>query len=352
MPKGEIMKRSKEEHFSIFLLSSLSLGLTSLLVTLSMVIGGVHYEQKEAKEEYSDDLNQYSSYDDLDEDEKEKIKKLEYELSILLNEKEYELDFNAFYEDYYVLSAITENENLNDLEKEEAYKLYKIIKDNPYLNKQEVYARLKTVKVDRKENSLKEETKKILTKDKAYVVASYRVNLNQILFYDYPNISNPTIRHELIHILFPCTNLPRCFAEGFAELLNVEYFNEEESLEENKVYYQEIAYVKLLCELLGSDKVLQIASMNDKDMLEEALMECFHDEKAVKRWMDVDKISEDHIFEYLSDLETILDKKKEKDEKQLKIFDLYYQLLFGKENDTKEKYFNIETKKEKVKTLN
>ena len=40
------MKKSKEERFSMFLISALSVQLASILIALSMVIGSVYKEQK------------------------------------------------------------------------------------------------------------------------------------------------------------------------------------------------------------------------------------------------------------------------------------------------------------------
>lgn len=345
------MKKNREEQFYKFLISFLSLDLASILIASSILIGGTHTKLKEAQEEYPKDLSRSSQFDELTEEEQQSLKRLDSELTMLLNQEEYALENVSSLEDYYLLTAILENENLSTYEKQYLYRSYEIIKENPYLDKKDVYARLKTLDVTRKEEKGKTEKKKIWLDDSVVINASYRINLNHLTFYDYPNLTSSTITHEMLHVVYPCSKLPRAFGEGFAELLNTEYFDDLVQENHQNSYLQEIAYVKILCEILGSEKVLQIASFDDQNLLEEELLSKFENEASVKRWMHVDKMDDDTLFDYYEDLVFLTEKNQYSKQKQETLVSLYYQLIFGENNSTTYKYFNREdtSTKQKVK---
>lgn len=345
------MKKNQEEQFCKFLISILSFELATLIIASSIFIGGTNRKLKKAREEYPNDLDSYSCFEDLPQETQKSLQSLDHELDIIFNQEDYAIENISSWEDYYLLTAILENENLNAYEKQYLYRAYEVIQDNPYLNQQDVYARLKTLDVSRKDQEAKKEKRRILSDEMVLAVASYRINLNHITFYDYENIEASIITHEMFHVLYPCSKLPRPFGEGFAELLNIEYDYDLFEDKNTNTYFQEMAYVKILCEVLGSDKVLYIASYNDDVLLEKELFQVFENKASVKRWMDVDKITDDNLFDYYEDLVFLIEKNEYSEEKQETLVSLYYQLLFGKENSTTHKYFNDEdmSVKQKVK---
>ncbi len=346
------MKQSKEEKNKKLLLSILSSSMAFYLIVANLLSFKGEIKLQMAKKEYPNQLDDYSTFDDLTEKEQYVFEQLAVDLENVMDDHEYSLKDKGSIDDYYLLTAIYENKNFNDYERENLYKVYEVIKDNKYIDKQEVYARLRTVMVKRENHKKEDRRDKLFTHEDVWVLASYRFNLNQLVFYDYENLADSTILHELMHILFPCNYLSKSFSEGFAELLTLEYFPDEAQAGAETCYFQEIAYVKLLCEIIGSDKVLQIASLNDSELLEEELSQQFCDKKAVKRWMHVEQLNEDNLTNYLSDLVQVVQKNNYSDQKSQKILKLYYQLLFGEENNNEDRYFNIESTKSKVKVFN
>ena len=138
-----------------------------------------------------------------------------------------------------VLNAIIENPNLTTEEKEQLYKFYDLLVENPYLNKEEAYTSLKQVKVSQK----KEQAPKVKggNKQKDYFVeGSYNVKSHKVKMYIPKTDSEylETLYHEFIHCIYynnETNMLPRYFMEGMTELLTNEYFTDTH-------YYEESSY--------------------------------------------------------------------------------------------------------------
>lgn len=166
---------------------------------------------------------------------------------------------NEDYEAFAVLNAILKNENLTETEKEVFYRSYKIIKDNPYINKEAAYRSLLNVDVSYKKRGFS------FDKD---VEGIYSSNYETIgVFVKDPD--NRVLLHEIIHCIFSneqTKNLPTFFDEGMTELLANEYFSEK-PFYETVNYPIEISAVKMLCEVSTPDAVLEAYSTGDMSII-------------------------------------------------------------------------------------
>ena len=165
-----------------------------------------------------------------------------------------------------VLSATFDNDNLTEDEKEYIYDLVDLLNDNPYLMKSYAYENLRELDIKYGKEPGKEYSKN--------VIGTYDDNNNSIEIYN-KRYQNDTLYHELIHCVYAddyIVKLPIFFDEGMTELLSNEYFGKNPFLEE-KSYPYEVTMVKILCELVGSDKVLEAYSKESIEIVEEALKE-------------------------------------------------------------------------------
>ena len=192
--------------------------------------------------------------------DKEESKALSEELTIVSRRKITE-DDNAL-----VISAVLENDNLTEEEKEYIYNLVDLLNDNPYLDKTYAYKNLREVDITYG-----------ITPDKDYrkaVIGTYTDELNKIEIID-KEYRDETMYHELIHCVYGddyIVKVPSFFNEGMTELLTNEYFSENPFLEELS-YPFEVTMVKILCELIGEDKVLEAYSKEDISIVEKELKE-------------------------------------------------------------------------------
>lgn len=183
------------------------------------------------------------------------INNLEEELGIVIDDEDTE--------EYALLNAVCENDNLADKEKDICYKTINLIKDNPYLDKEEAYRSLRNVDVSYK-----------------YRPFNYDKTITGVYLYQYESIGIfekdedfNTLFHEIIHCIYSnekTKNLPQYFKEGMTELLTNEYFSETPFLEATS-YPFEIAAVKMLCEVTSPDTVLKAFSCGDMDIIAEEM---------------------------------------------------------------------------------
>lgn len=206
-----------------------------------------------------------------------------------------------------VLGAVLENKNLNNHEKDMIYQMTDLINENEYLDKTEAYDGLK--KLD-----IVYDSQADYGKDVMGVYDDYK---NQIVIIE-DNDDNETLLHELVHCTYSDDNyhkLPRFINEGMTELLTNEYFSDNPFLEE-KSYPYEITMVKMLCEVIGEDKVLEAYSKEDTSILVNEL----------NRVMKIDNA--DELLKNMDNLTNLLEEEKEiSDEdlnKVLNVFDEYY----------------------------
>lgn len=201
-------------------------------------------------------VNDDNLYDDsmliISDDETEKLcRELEEELGINIDDDEAT--------DYLLLNAVRENRYLSDSQKKIFYSFMDMIKDNPYIDKEQAYRSLLNVEVN---------CEKRPSDVKNNVQGCYDYSLVDIsIFVDDPD--NRILEHEGIHCIYDnreTTNLPTFFKEGMTELLVNEYFEDDPYLE-IPTYPFEIAAVKMLCEVVGSDKMLEAYSTGDMDIV-------------------------------------------------------------------------------------
>lgn len=167
-------------------------------------------------------------------------------------EKKFDIEIEEDRKDeFLLLNSILSNNQLNENIKSVFYKYYSIIEDCIYMNRNEAYKSLKNVSVNYTERG--PDVKESVLGDYDYNNGNGIINIYSA------DSENKILIHEGIHCLFynPITEkLPEYFTEGVTELLANEYFSED-PFYESETYYYEIAYVKMLNELVGSDLILE-----------------------------------------------------------------------------------------------
>lgn len=208
----------------------------------------------------------------INDDEKEDLYKLisqETGASIVDNER------------LLVLNAVIENKTLTEEEKEVLYEFDDLLLENPYLNKESAYKSLKKVKViNKKTNNSNIEGKYIFTNNKLIMYLNEK-------HYDY----EATLIHEFIHCIYftkKTYKLPQYFREGMTELLTNEYFTSTPYYEHTS-YPFEIIAVKQLCNMIGSDKVLEAFSKGDMNLIAQELSRTMSEEESRQFLEDMDK---------------------------------------------------------------
>lgn len=167
-------------------------------------------------------------------------------------------------EDYSIdeiLSGIDSNKYLTEEEKEIFKGMQYVIEDNPFTISKETYYSASCVKVKYGEGS----------KDGLVGYYIYPADLIGVLEDD---STHATIIHEFIHCLFHnyiTKNLPNYFSEGITELLVNEYFMSEPYVEFYS-YPFEISMIKLLCNMVGPEKVLEAYTTGDMNIIKNELV--------------------------------------------------------------------------------
>lgn len=204
--------------------------------------------------------NKYNLYSGNDlvifNEELAKIKKeLEEELKITIIDEEID--------EYALLDAINKNDTFKHDNKDYyLHTICELIKDNPYLNKEEVYSRLLNVEIIYK--------KRPFYVDKYVDGQYYNAPYNSIgIFKEYPAYHETL--HEIIHCIYDNNNLPRFFVEGMTELLNNEYLKKDNPFDGINSYPFEVVAVKMLCEVTSPNTVLKAFTLNDIDYIIEEM---------------------------------------------------------------------------------
>lgn len=159
--------------------------------------------------------------------------------------------------------------DLNPFIEEEDVKIASSLKqyflDNPYLNYERIYDRY--LSLDIVDLPMKSETTTIKT------TAQYNPTENEV--YNYVEEGGKSFKdyrdhleHELVHMTgsFECSFLN----EGMTTLLTSEYMNDF-SLE-GMAYYDHVLITKCLCEMIGSDKMLEAYSTCQMDIVKTELL--------------------------------------------------------------------------------
>ena len=196
--------------------------------------------------------------------------------SNIISELELELDVSIAKEDaddYLVLNAIRTNNRLTEVEKDIFYKFVSIIKDNPYINKEDIYKSFSEVYISymKKPEDVEEN-----------VLADYSSSLDLIrVFTEEPEETEKTppiseVEHEGIHAMFN-KKLPKWFKEGATQLYRNEYYSDNPYVE-YITYPIEVSAVKLLCEVTSEDVVLEAYTLGDFSLIEKYIASLINDE--------------------------------------------------------------------------
>ena len=214
-------------------------------------------------------------------------------------------------DDYLVLKAILDNQNLREFEKNIALELYPLLEENNYYNKELTYHALKNIKIkwcDRPKD----------VDDNCYGVYKWKYGLTKGYagkIEDYESLKKEkysnfaVLRHELIHSIFSNENyaLPKVFNEAMTELLTNEYYSEN-PYDEWMTYSFEILYVKMLCEILNPDIVLEAYTTGNMDIIYEAMAKNYGNKEEaavqiamIELYLREYRIPElfDHVFDQL-----------------------------------------------------
>lgn len=236
--------------------------------------------------------------------------------AVSLLEEELGITISNNKEDYLLLNAIRENDNINEKDKKQLYQLIDFIKENDYLNRERVYETLLEVDIIRTEK--KEDVQKI-------IVAEYTPINNTIALYDQEELTKEekkkneqeVLAHEGIHAIIYTQSLrtiPRCLNEGMTDLLTNEYYTSHPFL--NNRYSYEIAFVKMLCEIIGEEKVLEAYTTDKPDILYKELSKY-----TAKSKTEIEKsilIMDKALIEFYNNKEEKANAKEEQKEMELK----------------------------------
>lgn len=202
---------------------------------------------------------------------------------------------DEFKDEYALLYAVLENDCLTEDEKNVFYGFIDIIKDNPYIDREEAYRSLRNVDV--------------LHKCRPYyfdktVQGAYSHEFESIGIFE-KDEDNLILKHEGIHAIFcndKTINLPKYFKEGMTELLVNEYF-ESKPFVELVNYPFEIAGVKILCEVTSPDVVLKAFSTGDMDIIAQDMATITGDIEVARKALDAfGKVYLKHYGELEEDL--------------------------------------------------
>lgn len=223
------------------------------------------------------------------------VSSMENELGISI-EEEYE-------DEYALLSAIMNNDCLTDSEKDIFYGFIDIIKDNPYIDREEAYRSLRNVEVSYKCRPY--------MYDKS-IQGVYSHELESIGVFE-DDSDNSILIHEGIHCIFcneKTKDLPKFFKEGMTELLANEYFDDKPFIELAN-YPFEVVAVKMLCEVTSPDVVLKAYSCGDMGVIAEDMNKITRNENDTNTALDAflrymmkfeGDLDEDISYQELADL--------------------------------------------------
>lgn len=177
-------------------------------------------------------------------------------------------------DNYYLLNAVYNNEKIDDELKSQLYQLLPLIENSPDFNKENSYKTLSELRYSFVEEDVDDA--------ELPVWGAFLPGYDLIkIFCKDDTLKEMTINHENIHALFTQSrkNTPSFFREGVTQLLTKEYFTDDPysiyvgipNYSDSYVYIPEITMVKLICDLVGSDKVLEAFVEGDITIIYEAL---------------------------------------------------------------------------------
>lgn len=221
-----------------------------------------------------------------------------------------------------ILYAVLKNENLDDNEKKLVYQLSTLISENPYLDIDLSYDSLLKLRIE------------YLGKSDKYdddTLAIYSNADNKISVFQTKEETNYEILlHELVHTIFTnkkTIKLPKYLIEGETELLTNEYLSATPFLEKT-TYPFEVAMIKLLCEMVGEDAVLEAYTTGNLNVITSKLL------------LDNNYLEAANFLSNIDIIFTSFSNKEKIPEKNYNEFIVYMEKFFYN------KYYNNEEKQE------
>lgn len=245
--------------------------------------------------------------------------------SAIISELELELGISIPKEDvenYLILNAIRTNDKLTKEEKEIFYDFIQIIKDNPYINKEDIYKSFSDVYISymKKPDDIEEN-----------VLADYTASLDLIrVFTENPEETKktppePEVEHEGIHAMFN-KKLPKWFKEGATQLYRNEYYSDNPYVE-YITYPIEVSAVKLLCEVTNEDIVLEAYTIGDFSLIEKYIANLLNDKALANQSLEL-------LGKSIENKDNKRDKRFiEQNSRCLEIFDLCIQKKYEQDPD-------------------
>lgn len=218
------------------------------------------------------DSNLFSSNEVIisEEEQSDILKEIESVLGISIQENE---------ENYLLLNAVVKNPYLTQKEKEVFYRFIEYFNDNPYIDREKIYENILNV-------NARFALRQSLHVDES-VLAMYLPNYRDIVYFTlFPTLD--TMAHEDAHALEAEGNtevLPRWLSEGMSQLIASEYFSETPFLLTG-IYPYEVSMVKLMMEIIGTDKVLQAYTEKKPEIIYEALDESIGKKDTAKQVLE------------------------------------------------------------------
>lgn len=191
-----------------------------------------------------------------------------------------------------------------------------------------------------------------------WILASKEIEEKEKAYGDY-NLYELSFNHEAIHMTGDLNHY-YSLGEGITELINTEFFRDGEPIYNNNttIYWDHVYCIKILCEMIEPNILLQAYSEYNENLIIEALTEICKDEKKSKKLLDEmeDFLRKDSAakltFEDFEQLEkTILDFAEENVENVYSVFIIssYLDSIAYKKQILETKfYFNPEAQLEDI----
>lgn len=247
----------------------------------------------------------YKSSDYTDEQMWNIFKKYRKKAKLITNE--IECTSEADIED--IMNEAFENNLFMDEEQcESARKVSKYISEND-LDYSKMYRKYSTVKVSTKEE------KRIDKSTGLECAGTYNSILNTVNFYD--NCDDESVLvHELIHASGSLSN--EYLNEGMTELLSIEYNDVDDHYH---AYNQNVYIARLLCELIGPDKMFEAYSNDDIEIIYDELSKLSGTKKEAKdligeiekthqNYYEMNEEQKNYVIKVMLDFEPYISAKK------------------------------------------
>lgn len=163
------------------------------------------------------------------------------------------------------------NDSIDKLHEDIFINLELIIKDNPFIDKNSFYYRLKNLKI-KYGNPITDYGKGF---DGYYNSEGNTIKYNK----NQNNVQPLVVSHESIHALTDLNNMPGFFIEGTTEIMNLEYFHNDITNSSMNDNIPAVSVVKSLSELVGSDVIKKALGKDDPRIIISAMADIIKDDQ-------------------------------------------------------------------------